>query len=93
MAKKVALLSAASALASSVLPLPGGPYSRMPRTGARRPVKMSARRLCQQGRGRGVRCMEALQDRKQGADAAASACVHKMYCFLLLLHPTLPSTE
>jgi hypothetical protein len=57
MAKKVALLSAASALASSVLPLPGGPYSRMPRTGARRPVKRSARRLCQQGMGRGGRCI------------------------------------
>jgi hypothetical protein len=41
----VARLSVASALASSVLPLPGGPYSRMPRTGARRPEKMSARNL------------------------------------------------
>jgi hypothetical protein len=27
------------------LPLPGGPYSRMPRTGARRPEKMSALNL------------------------------------------------
>lgn len=37
MAKKVARASAASALASSVLPLPGGPYSSRPRAGARSP--------------------------------------------------------
>ena len=45
MAKKVQRASDASARHSSVLPLPGGPYSSKPRTGARRPVKMSARRL------------------------------------------------
>jgi hypothetical protein len=45
MLKKVALLSAASALASMVLPFPGGPYSKMPRTGARSPEKISDRSL------------------------------------------------
>jgi hypothetical protein len=48
MLKNVARLSVASAFASIVLPLPGGPYSRMPRTGARSPEKMSARSLQQQ---------------------------------------------
>ena len=42
MAKKVARASAASALASSVLPLPGGPYSSNPRAGARNPYADSA---------------------------------------------------
>jgi hypothetical protein len=45
MLKNVARLSVASAFASIVLPLPGGPYSRMPRTGARSPENMSARSL------------------------------------------------
>jgi hypothetical protein len=48
MLKKVALLSLARALASMVFPLPGGPYSNRPRTGARNPWKMSARKLQQQ---------------------------------------------
>lgn len=43
MLKKVAFASAASALASSVLPLPGGPYSSSPRAGARSPRNRSAR--------------------------------------------------
>ena len=43
MLKKVASASDASAFASSVLPLPGGPYSSRPRAGARRPWNRSAR--------------------------------------------------
>ncbi len=43
MLKKVACASDASALASSVLPLPGGPYSSSPRAGARSPWNRSAR--------------------------------------------------
>ena len=37
--KKVAFDSLATALAKSVLPLPGGPNSSKPRAGARSPVK------------------------------------------------------
>lgn len=38
MLKKVVLHSVATALASSVLPVPGGPYSSTPFHGVRRPV-------------------------------------------------------
>mmetsp|Transcript_9771 Transcript_9771/g.20325 ORF Transcript_9771/g.20325 Transcript_9771/m.20325 type:complete len:385 (-) Transcript_9771:963-2117(-) len=41
--KNVHLASVATALASSVFPVPGGPNSSTPRTGARRPVNRSAR--------------------------------------------------
>ena len=43
MLKKVDLHSVATALASKVLPVPGGPYRRMPLLGAYRPLKMSGR--------------------------------------------------
>lgn len=41
--KKVARASQLTALASMVLPVPGGPNRRMPRGGLRRPVKRSGR--------------------------------------------------
>jgi len=37
--KKVLLASVATALARKLLPVPGGPYKRMPRQGVRLPVK------------------------------------------------------
>ncbi|EAT48673.1 AAEL000367-PA [Aedes aegypti] len=43
MLKKVAEHSVATALASSVLPLPGGPKSSKPLAGVRKPVKSSGR--------------------------------------------------
>mmetsp|Transcript_9902 Transcript_9902/g.19979 ORF Transcript_9902/g.19979 Transcript_9902/m.19979 type:complete len:388 (+) Transcript_9902:142-1305(+) len=43
MAKKVQVDSVATALASIVLPLPGGPYRSRPRVGARKPLKRSGR--------------------------------------------------
>mmetsp|Transcript_475 Transcript_475/g.1217 ORF Transcript_475/g.1217 Transcript_475/m.1217 type:complete len:267 (-) Transcript_475:413-1213(-) len=42
--KKVASTSVATALARWVLPVPGGPYSRMPRHGRRSPVKRLGKR-------------------------------------------------
>jgi len=41
MLKKVDLHSEATAFASRVFPLPGGPYSKIPLVGALRPVKIS----------------------------------------------------
>ena len=44
MAKNVLLLSVATARASMVLPVPGGPKSSMPLAGSRRPMNRSGRR-------------------------------------------------
>jgi len=41
--KKVDLHSVATAFASIVFPLPGGPYNRIPRVGSLMPVKISGR--------------------------------------------------
>ena len=43
MLKKVLLHSEAHAFANIVFPFPGGPYSKIPRVGFRKPVKMSGR--------------------------------------------------
>lgn len=43
--KKVDLHSEAIALASIVLPFPGGPYSRIPLAGDKMPLKMSGLRV------------------------------------------------
>ena len=43
-AKKILLLSVATARANIVLPVPGGPKSSIPRAGSRRPMNRSGRR-------------------------------------------------